>query len=231
MINPDILDYRLLTGLELAAMVRQSRSERGWTQETLAELAQVAVRTVQRLEEGQPSSVDTRRAIAGALEFENLDIFSKPWPLPNIEKLKEEMARIERETVEVVVQRLTKGRQLRELADQADSYLVTSIDEPARDIEAHIASLQEFFGEYGDCHDLYSPTDKLGIDGSFQEWIDELGAKGVGLIGGTRRVRMRFDHLKPDDPGVVFEVAYVVSGPAEALPKSIRVPRKGRFGF
>lgn len=178
-----------------------------------------------------PSSLDTRRAIAGALGVADLDTFNKTWPIPDIEKLKEESARIERETVAVKVRRLTRGRQLRDLAEEAQSYLVTSIDEPVGDIEELVAGLRESFGEYGDCHDLYSPTEKLEVDRSFQERLDELGAKGVGLIGGRRRVRLRIPHDKPDDPGMAFEVAYVVSGSAVALPASIRVPRKGQFGF
>lgn len=231
MIDTDIIDYRLLAASELAAMVLHLRKENGWTQETLAELARVSVRTVQRLEEGLPSSGDTRRAIAGAFRFEDLDTFSKPWPLPNIEKLKEESARIERETVSVEVLQITKGKQLRELAEQSDSCLITSIDETDDEVDALMAVLQEHFVEYGDCHDLYSQTGKLEVNQHFQEQINELATKGVGLVGGRRRVRLRFGHLQPDDPGIVFDVVYVVSGPADALPKSIRVPRSDRFGF
>lgn len=231
MIDPGVIDYRLLSDPELAAIVVQLRKDKGWTQETLAELARVSARTVQRIEDGQPSSADTRRCIACAFEFPDLDTFSKPWPLPNIEKLREESARIERETVAVSVQHLARGKQLRELAEQAHSFLITSIDDPTDEVETLMAALQEYFVEYGDCHDLYSATDKLEVNQHFQERIDALQALGVGLVGGCRSVRMRFQNAEPHNTGVALDIAYVVSGPLNALPQTIRVPRKDRFGF
>ncbi len=44
------------------------RTERGWTQERLAEVSGVTVRTVQRLEAGNDVSLDTLSRLAGALE-------------------------------------------------------------------------------------------------------------------------------------------------------------------
>jgi len=231
MSDADFLDYRLLTGPELGAVVVTLRKQKGWTQETLAELSGVAARTVQRLEEGLPSSIDTRRAIAGALAFEDLDTFNKPWPIPNIEKLKAETERIERETIAVDVVAVTKGKQLRELAEETQSYLVTSIDDPPDEVEAVLAGLKDYYADYGDSHDLYSATDKLSINESFQGTIDELAALGFGLVTGRRNVRLRFDKAEPGDPGMPFTVGYVISGPAGAMPASIRVPRRGRFGL
>jgi transcriptional regulator with XRE-family HTH domain len=230
-IDPGVIEYRLLTDPELAAIVLQLRKDRGWTQETLAELARVSPRTIQRLEDGQPSSSETRRAVAAAFEYGDLDTFNKPWPLPNIEKLKEESARIESETVAINVQSMARGKQLRELAEQAHSFLITSIDDPADEVEAMMASLKGYFVEYGNCHDLYSATDKLEVNQHFQEQIDALQALGVGVVGGRRSVRMRFENAEPDHTGVALDIAYVVSGPLTSMPQTIRVPRKDRFGF
>lgn len=230
MLDAGVIDIRLLSTAELAAIIAELRKEKGWTQETLAELARVNVRTVQRLEEGQSSSTDTRRAIAGAFGYEDLDVFSKPWPLPNIEKIKEETARIERETVSVDVVHLAKGRQLRELAEQGHSFLITSMDEPDDEIDMLMAELQEYFVDYGDCHDLHSATQKLDVNKRFQEWIDQLAEKGVCLVGGLRRVRLR-SRNQPDDAGSLFNGVYVVSGPIGALPPIIRVPRDTTLGL
>jgi transcriptional regulator with XRE-family HTH domain len=230
MIDLGVIDYRLLATAELAAVIHELRKQRGWTQETLAELARVSTRTIQRLEEGLQSSMETRRAVAGAFGYDNLDILNKPWPLPNIEKLKEKSARIERETVGVDVVPLGKGRRLRELAEQGHSCLITSLDEPEEEIEALMAELQQYFVDYGDCHDLYSATDKLDVNRHFQEWIDQLAAKGVGLVGGLRRVPLRSNN-RPNDPGSLFNCVYVVSGPIDALPATIRVPRNTTLGL
>jgi transcriptional regulator with XRE-family HTH domain len=229
-INPEMVEHRLLTPAELAVMVIHLRAEKGWTQETVAELARVSVRTVQRLEEGLPCSLDTRRALAAVFAFEDVDTFSKPWALPNIEKLKEEAVRIEKETVAVLVEHVTKGKQLRELAERVNSYLLTSTEEADEESEAQLAELRELFSGYGDVHELYTPKQKLGMNGHFQEHIDALAARKIGLVAGARPVLFHFANARRDD-GIPFEVGYAVAGPAEALPDIIRVPRKGNFRF
>src|SRR5262245_34297202 len=106
----NVFDMRPLTTAELAAMIVDQRQRRGWTQATLAEISSLTERTVQRVEGGEPSSTDTRRALARAFKFSDIDIFNKPWPIPNAQRLKAENERIERETVAVSIVRFTSGR-------------------------------------------------------------------------------------------------------------------------
>lgn len=56
-------------------IVRKLRLQRGWTQEHLAELLGVNVRTVQRIERGGKASLETRQALAAVFEvdLENFD--------------------------------------------------------------------------------------------------------------------------------------------------------------
>jgi transcriptional regulator with XRE-family HTH domain len=55
---------------ELAEIVRQARTARAWPQEQLAEAAGVSLRTVQRVERGQPCAKETLQALAAALGLE-----------------------------------------------------------------------------------------------------------------------------------------------------------------
>ena len=64
---------RHLSPQELAALVKATREMRQWSQEQLAEIAGLSSRTVQRVEEGQPSSVDTRRALASAFGADGIE--------------------------------------------------------------------------------------------------------------------------------------------------------------
>ena len=48
------------------ATVRRLREQRAWSQEQLAELAGLSVRTVQRVETGNGASLETRMALAAA---------------------------------------------------------------------------------------------------------------------------------------------------------------------
>ena len=52
------------------------RTQRGWTQERLAEASGVTVRTVQRLEAGNDASLDTLTRVATALEIPVRDLFA-----------------------------------------------------------------------------------------------------------------------------------------------------------
>lgn len=51
-------------------IVRKLRLEKGWSQETLAEVTGLSVRTIQRIERGAPASLETRNALAAVLEVD-----------------------------------------------------------------------------------------------------------------------------------------------------------------
>jgi transcriptional regulator with XRE-family HTH domain len=53
-----------------AMIVRKLRLQRGWSQEHLAELAGVNVRTIQRLERGAKMSLETRSALAAVFQVD-----------------------------------------------------------------------------------------------------------------------------------------------------------------
>ncbi|MEM7253497.1 MAG: helix-turn-helix domain-containing protein [Pseudomonadota bacterium] len=54
--------------------VRKHRLERGWSQETLAELTGLSVRTIQRIERGTNPSSDSLRALVAAFEINLADL-------------------------------------------------------------------------------------------------------------------------------------------------------------
>jgi len=55
-------------------LIQKLRLQRGWSQEQLAEMSGLSVRTIQRLERGKPASVETLKAVGAVLEvdFANL---------------------------------------------------------------------------------------------------------------------------------------------------------------
>ena len=69
-----------------AAWIMVLRQCKGWSQETLAEIATLSVRSVQRVEAGEPSSLHTRRALAVALGYEDVDFFNKPETSAQVEE-------------------------------------------------------------------------------------------------------------------------------------------------
>jgi transcriptional regulator with XRE-family HTH domain len=53
-----------------AMLVQKLRLQRGWSQEQLAELSGLSTRTIQRMESGSASSVETLKAIASVFEID-----------------------------------------------------------------------------------------------------------------------------------------------------------------
>lgn len=226
----NVCDIRPLTDREVGAMVAVHRSDHGWTQETLAEIARVTVRTVQRVEKGDPSSPDTRRALARAFEFPDIDFFNKPLALPNPEKMKQETERLDRETVEVAIKPLITGLQVRELAEICNAAAFDRCGTIDDEAEEHFAALQDNFNDYGDVKDCYSATQKLDMNRSFLEIIEALQKAGFVLGGGTRQLRFVNDQWANKEP-LRVTAAYIIIAPIDGLPLSIRVPRAGRMGF
>ena len=55
-------------------IVRKLRLEKGWSQEQLAGISGLSVRTVQRIERGQKPSLETLKSLAAAFEIEITDL-------------------------------------------------------------------------------------------------------------------------------------------------------------
>jgi len=68
---------RVISNEELATLVKIMRISNSWSQEQLAELTRLNVRTIQRVENGKGASFDTRRALAVAFESNDIDGFNK----------------------------------------------------------------------------------------------------------------------------------------------------------
>ena len=49
-------------------LIQKLRLQRGWSQEQLAEVSGLSVRTIQRLERGQPGSLESMKALAAVFE-------------------------------------------------------------------------------------------------------------------------------------------------------------------
>jgi len=61
-----------------AAKIRRWREERHWSQEHLAELAGIGLRTVQRIENGEQASRDSLTALAAAFQVDALALCVDP---------------------------------------------------------------------------------------------------------------------------------------------------------
>jgi transcriptional regulator with XRE-family HTH domain len=51
-------------------LIQKLRLQRGWSQEQLAELSGLSVRTIQRIERGQPASIESLKALGAAFAID-----------------------------------------------------------------------------------------------------------------------------------------------------------------
>lgn len=219
---------RILTPEELAVLVRTLRAAKRWSQEQLADIAKVSARTVQRVEEGQPSSIDTRRALASALGFEDIDALNKPYAIPTAAQLAEQQARFDAEHLTLTAQRIETGKQLGRMVEQSSANLFHEVEDlPAQAAEV-FARLTDFCRDYADCDELYSAVDKLGVYEELDQMVDELSGQGFVLMAATRDTQLC---TKEAEEGVPVSVIYVVAFPRGKEVEQLVVARKLKFGW
>src|SRR5207248_1331633 len=102
---------RPLSPEEIGRLIKAVRTHQGWTQETLANLSGLQTRTIQRVEQGQPSSIDTRRALARAFRLDDIDYFNSLKQFPSDAEIQKQKEVFDREHVLLDAQ-MVNGRQL-----------------------------------------------------------------------------------------------------------------------
>jgi transcriptional regulator with XRE-family HTH domain len=181
---------RLLTPAELAAFIKLFREMRQWSQEQLAAISGLNVRTIQRVEQGLSASLDTRRALARAFEFEDIDALNKPFAIPSEEEAKAAKEKFDREHVTLTAIPLTTGKQLAKLAETCSMDLSEPAFELTREADETFAMLVDYLRDYRDCADAYSETQKFDVYDEMQSHIDALNGLGVSLCYATRKVKV-----------------------------------------
>lgn len=188
----DLIDWRLPSASELGAIVKSQRETNKWTQATLAEIAKVTERTIQRVERGLPSSFDTRRAISGAFGFKDLDTFDKPLPFPNSEKWQAFEQELEQNTVLIPVTKIDEGRTLRFMVEGAGSSATTEIGKISVEAQEAFAQLVDYLRDYNEIRHDYSMSERLEVDKHIDELIKTIRVRGAELGAGLRRTELCF---------------------------------------
>lgn len=213
---------RPITPEELALLVKVFREMHHWSQEQLGEISGLSTRTVQRVEEGLPSSLDTRRALARAFAFEDIDTLNKPYVIPTDAELKAEKEKFDKEHLTLPALPLTTGKELARLVETTTMDLSTSAFELPRDADEQFATLIDYFRDYRDCAPDYSESGKFEIYDELQALIDALREQGVSLCHSTRKVVVKGSlDAKP----WTTTVLYIIAFPLGKEPQEFATPR------
>jgi transcriptional regulator with XRE-family HTH domain len=219
---------RHLTPEELGQLVKIFREMRQWSQEQLGEISGLSARTIQRVEEGRRSGLDTRRALARAFESEDIDAFNKPYVIPTEAELNAATEKFNQENITLPALSLTKGKELAGLVEMASMDLSTPGFDLAREADERFAELIDYFRDYRDCANSYSQRDKFAVYDELQGYIDALHALGVSLRYATRKVVIKG---APDLKPWPTTVLYVVAFPLGKEPTEFATPRSMPIGW
>lgn len=80
--------------------IKRFRLARGWSQEQLAEICALSVRTIQRLENGDNASLETLSALAAAFEINISELANESQPLTETGQAADDKINAARERVE-----------------------------------------------------------------------------------------------------------------------------------
>lgn len=218
---------RMLTLPELSMLVKVFREIRQWSQEQLAAISGLSTRTVQRVEEGQPSSLDTHRALARAFEFEDIDALNKPYLIPTEEDMKAQKEAFDKEHITLQAKHIATGKELADLVGSTMMDLSTSAFELPRGAAERYAALIDYYREYRDCADLYSESDKFGVYDDFQKIMDELKALDVSLCFATRKLTLK---PGPDSKPWTETALYVIACQQGKELTEFATPRAVKMG-
>ena len=186
---------RLLTPNELAMLMKLFREMRQWSQEQLGEISGLSARTIQRVEDGQASSLDTRRALARAFEIEDIDAFNKPYAFPTEDEMKATKEKFDTENITLSALPLTTGKELAAMVEMATMDLSVPAFELSREADERFAELIDYYRDYRDCAECYAQRDKFAIYDALQEHIDALKDLHVSLRYATRKMVVK-DHYR-----------------------------------
>ena len=218
---------RLLSLKELAALVRGYRALRRWTQADLAESCGLDLHIIEQVEDEQTSSQETRRALAEAFDFADIDVFNQPFSVPSREDFEQADAEDpdsdpEHVTLEAFV--LVSGEELAGLAIATGADLISQSFEMGMQADKVFAALTDYSREYRQDAGGYSESQKLGIYQELEDYLNELKALGVSICYATRKMVLQPGHDSSASPQPVT-ILYLVTFPRGEEPESFVTTR------
>jgi transcriptional regulator with XRE-family HTH domain len=217
----------------LAFWTKCIRETSKWSQEALAESAGLDVRTIQRIEAGQPVSVTTRRALARGLGYTNPDVFEDPEFIKGVQALFDGLRKVQDEEVQkqfpdhmrLSVARVTTGEGLARVAYEANAYLFNADEAIASEAKELAASIFDFLRDLGDLGEDGSFSERLGYQRSLGELLEQLEAFGTACYSGFRTTKMVGANWVDKTPHPLT-IGYLTVVPVEKVLTEMMIPRR-----
>lgn len=220
---------RIISNDELAALVKLMRDARKWTQEQLAEITGLNIRTIQRVENGASASFDTRRALAIAFESNDIDCLNKAHVFLTQEEIEETVNKIEKDYLTLDAKKLNNGRLVGELAEWSRCDMTSCDYELPLNIQQIYAEFLDYFRDFRDCVELYNQVDKLRIYNDFNVLLETIELDGFCVKYAKRTVSLK---LNQNEGGIIpMNLVYISIFPEKQVPNQFLVSREIDFNW
>lgn len=215
---------RMLTLKELGALIQGYRKLRQWSEQELAERANLTLSQILEVESEQSNDPQTLRALALAFSFGDADVFNKPILIPTNEEFDAQAESHERaqegENLEAFV--LLSGQELGKLVEQSSTLAVNRSFELGHQGDMVFEALTDYLREYRQCMDDYTAARIADIHEEFQEYLDELKTLGISISYASRDVASDSPTDEPEDR-TPARVLYLIAFPVGEEPESFLV--------
>ena len=175
----------------IASNVRHLRDARHWSQEELALMSGVDVRTVQRAEAGRPLSVDTLKALAAAFEttIEALQVSEEEIAVA-VEEFNKSYKIIEMHV-------LSRSSELGEIVGGSHALFLHKIGDLTEDQLDDIAELEELLRDYLDIWSDMEPTGRREAEKTLFTFLASMVRSDMSISFGTENMAMRAGNGQP----------------------------------
>lgn len=218
----------------LGFFVKCLRKAENQSQEALAVACGLDVRTIQRVEAGEPSSVQTRRSLAKGLGYENRDTFDDPTFIATVSdmfrtlhenKLKEEYP----DTLRVPCRPASGGAELLRMAAIAGGIMPHTDDNLSPGAREEAACLFDYMRDAGDILDDVPFSARLDFERELSEIQKRLDSCGGAIFVGQRAVNLVGRNWVDKTP-MPMTIVYILVTVKGNDPKELLVPKGVSFG-
>jgi transcriptional regulator with XRE-family HTH domain len=220
---------QLLDPKLLGFWVKCIRKDSSWSQEAVAASANLTVRTIQRVEAGEPSDITTRRALARGLGYDNVNIFDDPAFAITVTRFLQDLKGTSEEAMEkqfpdhqkLPVARVKSGTDLGRLGQISQGMLPNIHDDVAIEARERIAELLDYLQDVQDVADVSSYSQKLGYENEMGIILAAIEELGVLAYSGTHAMQSGVG-----EKAFPITIGYITFMPADREVTEIMVPRR-----
>lgn len=223
------LKVRKITNDELGILVKLMRDSKSWTQEQLAEISHLNTRTIQRVENGQSASFDTRRALALAFDADDIDCFNKEHSFPTQKEIQDAINRAQNEYLRLDAFEVKNGRLIGELAEWSKCDIGTCDFELPLNVQLAYAELLDGFREFRECVEIYNEVDKVRFYEDLNQLLTVIEDNGFRVKYAKRATALKANKI--DERDLQLDIVYFGIFPMDQKPSQFFVAKKINFNF